>query len=226
MSEAINNTDYLYGHLPARMVRDDAELFLRRFLTPVGEALDSFDEAVDTFAEKIAPDTSPNPFVVWWLYSLFGWGWFPVWFTLADRRAFYANITRHYAERGTLKGIQSFLAAFGLRTIVEAEGRVWDEQCFDEDVWSVDAPLGIVVRVFPEAPAVDGDLEFYDDLATLDESIAADPGESVQRADVEALLRFLWPIGNIIIIEDLQFPPVLHGELYGEGEYGSAEYGG
>ncbi|HEY6231354.1 MAG TPA: phage tail protein [Pyrinomonadaceae bacterium] len=202
----INNLDYLYAHLPAFMRRDDAppdgSLLLKRFLTGIGEELDGFDEQLETFYQKIDPATAPQQFIDWWLYSLFGWGWFPVWFTDERRRAFYAAIARHYARRGTVAGIQDFLAAFGLRVIVEKEPQFWEEVAWDEDVWSIDGPLGIVVRLFPEAPANPADLEFWEE-ATWEESAGAEPGDNIQRADLDELLRFVWPLGNIIMIEDL-----------------------
>lgn len=218
-----NNTDYLYAHLPARMRRDDVVggLFLERFLSVVGIELDGFDEAHDNFFQKIDPATAPIEFVDWFLFSLFGWGWFPSWFTVSQRRAFYAYITRHYARRGTLEGIHEFLAAFGIRCIVQAAGPAYEEQCYDEHVWTIDAPLGIVVMLFPEAPAINEDLEFYEEAA-FEESIAAMPSESIQRPDIDELLRFVQPLGNIIMIEDLQFDhlPIGAGLLFGEGIFG------
>ncbi len=219
----INNTEYLYANLPARMRRDDVDggLLLKRFLSVVGIELDGFDDALDNFYQNIDPATAPIKFIDWWLFSLFGWGWFPTWFTVAQRRAFYAYVTRHYARRGTLDGIREFLAAFGLRVIVQGVGPAYEEQCYDEHVWTINAPLGIVVMLSPEAPAVSEDLEFYEE-ATFEESIAAMPSESIQRPDIDELLRFVQPLGNIIMIEDLQFEhlPAGAGLTYGEGMYG------
>jgi phage tail-like protein len=226
MSE-FSNTDYLYAHLPGRMRRDDPGFFLKRFLSVVGTELDGFDLTIDTFYQLINPDTAPIEFIDFWLDALFGWGWFPTWFTVARRRAFYAAITRHYAKRGTLEGIKEFLAAFGLRVIVEAAPQFLDEVALGEDVWSVSGPLGILIRAFPEAPAVNEDLSFLDE-ATLDEDVGAEPMESIQRADLDELLRYVQPLGNIIMIENLGFPgprvpaPPLD---YGYGEYGEAGYG-
>jgi phage tail-like protein len=221
---ADNNTDYLYSHLPARMRRDDAEMFLKRFLSFFGETLDGFDLVLDTFYQRIAPETASSEFIDWWLYSMFGWGWFPVWFARGRRRAFYAAITGHYAKRGTAVGIREFLAAFGLRVVVESTPLYWgDDATWGDDVWAITGPLGIVIRLFPEAPAINEDLEFWGE-GTWDESIAVAPGENIQIADVDELLRFVWPIGNIIMIEDVQFPTTgLHGAVpgYGDAEYGS-----
>jgi phage tail-like protein len=220
-----NNTEYLYEHLPARFRRDDVAsgLFLKRFLSGFGVEMDGFDLQVDTFFQKIDPATAPQVFIVWWLYAFFGWGWFPIWFTVPQRRAFYAAIAQHYARRGTLRGIKEFLAAFGIRAIVEGEPRFYGEQVFGEDVWSVPEPLVIIVRLFPEAPAVLEDLVFYDEAAFGDD-YGASPAHSIQRADVEALLRFQWPLAQDIFIEDLPFGSPA-SSLYLPAGYGSGEYG-
>jgi phage tail-like protein len=220
---SVNNLDFLYDSLPARFRRDDGDLFLKRFLSWFGGELDGVDLKLDTFHQKIAPETAPQEFIDWWLYSLFGWGWFPTWFTDERRRAFYASIARHYAQRGTLQGIQEFLAVFGLRAIVEGSPQFYGEAVYGEDVWSVSAPLIIIVRLFPEAPAVDEDLAFFGEAAFGDDYYAA-PGESIQRADVEALLRFQWPLAQHIFIEDLPLSPAPAGVPLAAG-YGDAEYG-
>lgn len=222
MSE-VNNTEYLYANLPARMRRDDVDggLFLKRFLSVVGVELDGFDDALDSFYQKIDPATAPIEFIDWWLFSLFGWGWFPTWFTVTQRRAFYAYVTRHYARRGTLQGIKEFLAAFGIRCIVQAKGPIYGEQVYGEDLWLISGPLGIVVRLSPEAPAVSEDLDFYGE-GVYGEAVAATPSQSIQRGDIDELLRFIQPLGNIIMIEDLQFEqsPAGAGFLFGEGMFG------
>jgi phage tail-like protein len=228
----INNLDYLYVHLPARMRRDDAppigSLFLKRFLSFFGEELDGFDLQLETFYQKIDPATAPQEFVDWWLYAFFGWGWFPTWFTEDRRRAFYASIARHYARRGTLLGIQQFLNAFGLRVIVEGGPRFWGEETWGESVWTVTGPLIIIVRLFAEAPAVSEDLIYYGEAAWGDD-YGASPAQSIQRADVDALLRFQWPLAQHIFIEDLPFEttpaPGLPLAGYGDGQYGELLYG-
>lgn len=205
----ISNLAYLYDHLPARMRRDDAleaggSLFLKRFLSVLGEELDGFDLQLDSFFEKLAPETAPIEFIDWWLYAFFGWGWFPTWFTVTQRRAFYAAIAQHYAERGTLRGIKNFLAAFGLRVIVEAGQQFYSETFYGENQWNVTGPLGFVVRLFPLAPAVNEDLEFYNE-AFYSEAYPATPSQSIQRADIDQLLRFQWPLAQWIYIEHLPF---------------------
>ncbi|MDX6692640.1 MAG: Phage tail protein [Blastocatellia bacterium] len=197
------NLEYLYGNLPARMRRDDEELFLKRFLSFFGETLDKFDGDLDTFHERVAPETASEGFLEWWLYAFFGWAWFPTWFTLARKRAFYASITKHYARRGTALGIKEFLEAFGLRVIVETEPLFFGEAC-SEPIWSIVGPLGIVVRLFPETDAVLEELEFFGE-ATASEATAMSPGQNLQRVDVDELLRFVAPVAQIIMIEEIQF---------------------
>jgi phage tail-like protein len=225
---SFSNLDYLYQHLPARLRRDDDGLLLRRFLSFFGETLDSCDLQLDTFYQKIDPATAPSEFIDWWLYAFFGWGWFPTWFTLDRRRAFYAAVTQHYARRGTLQGIKEFLAVFGLRAIVEGEPRFWGEETLGENQWSCPGPLVIIVRLFPEAPAVAGDMCFWSE-GTWGDDFGASPGENIQRADVDALLRFQWPLAQHIFIEDLPFgwrPWPGWPLSYGEAEYGEVPYGG
>ena len=224
---AIDNLQYLYDHLPARMRRADQDMFLKRFLQLVGEHLDSYDLTVDTFFELINPDTAPQQFVDFWLWALFGWGWFPTWFTADRRRAFYAAIgSTHYPERGTLAGIKHFLSAFGLRVLVEGGPRFWGEETWGSNQWTVVGPLGIVVRLFPEAPAIDRQLEFWGEF-TWAEAFPFSPSESIQLKDVDQLLRFQWPLAHEVLIEELQFETIPEGIRagYGDAEYGSTQYG-
>lgn len=221
---SLSNLDYLYDHLPSRFRRDDDGMFLRRFLSFFGEQLDGFDLQLDTFFEKIDPATATQEFIDWWLYAFFGWGWFPSWFDDDQRRAFYAAVAQHYAQRGTVVGIKNFLAAFGIQVIVERGPRYWSEEVWGEGGWTVTEPLGLVVRLLPTAPAIGEDLEFWDEGTWL-EAFGASPGESIQRADVDELLRFQWPLAQFIFIEDLPFASMpAPGETlgYGEGEYGQA----
>lgn len=202
-----NNTDYLYNNLPSRFRRDDENLFLKRFLSFFGETLDKFDSDLDTFYQQIAPETASEEFVEWWLYAFFGWGWFPTWFNLDLKRAFYAHIATHYARRGTRRGIQEFLAAFGVNAIVETEPQVYGDFAWGEDTWLIDGPLGIVVRLLPEAAAIPEALSFWGDFL-VEESVLAEPGDNLQRADVDELLRFQQPLSQLIMIETLSYPNV------------------
>ena len=220
----ISNLEYLYDHLPGRMRRDDDSLFLKRFLSSVGIELDRVDLELDTFYQKINPATAPQEFVDWWLSAFFGWSWFPEWFTLDRRRAFYSAIATRYAERGTLAGIKNFLGAFGLRVIVEGGPRFRGENAMGERLWTCPSPLVIIVRLFPQAPAVNEDLCFHGE-ATYGEDFPATPSKSIQLADVDKLLRFVCPLSQHIFIEGLplrepSFPAVPIG--YGDADWGSA----
>lgn len=198
---SFNNGDYLYSHLPARYRRDDAGLFLKRFLSPFGEELDGFDKTLDDFHLQIAPETASEEFLDWWLWSLFGWGWFPEWFTLAQKRQFYADIATHYARRGTARGIKEFLAAFGVKARVIVHPQYYGEYTTGEDDWVVTGPLVIVVQIFPQTAALLEDLSFYGEWTT-GEDVIADPALTITNVDIDALLRFQQPIGHVIIIDE------------------------
>jgi phage tail-like protein len=229
---SVSNLDYLYDNLPARTRRDDEGLFLKRFLSVIGGELDGFDQKYDTFYQMIDPETAPPEFINWWLFAFFGWGWFPKWFTLPRRRVFYAAIaSQHYPERGTLRGIKNFLNAFGLRAIVEGGPRFFDDgEVYGESGWSCPGPMVIIVRLFPQAPAVPEDGAFFSEAAYGDDYFGT-PGESIQIADVDALLRFVWPLSQSLFVENLRFrSPAEFRAIttpgYGLGEYGEIEFGG
>lgn len=201
-----SNTAYFYNNLPGRFGRSDAarDFFLKRFLTPVGDEMDGFDNLLDTFFQKIAPETASEEFINWWLWSLFGWGWFPGWFTLAKKRAFYADLTEHYARRGTKQGIEKFLLAFGVRARVIDSPQVCGEMTLDDDPTIIYGPLGVVVQIFPQ---IDSLLVDEPELGewTFGEDHLIEPGQNIQTADIEALLRFQTPLGQVVMIEFLPF---------------------
>ncbi len=200
-----SNLEYIYEHLPSRFRREDEALFLKRFLHVFGVEMDNYDALFDTFFEKLNPDTAPESFIDWWLWSLFGWGWFPSWFTLQQKRQFFQDIGRHYARRGTARGIEEFLRAFGLHVRVFTRPLYWGEFVFGEDAWTMTGPLSIVVQVFPEAAAIPADQTFWGEFV-IGESMIANPAEQVERADLERLLRFQWPAAHTIMIEDKTIP--------------------
>src|SRR5215471_3199668 len=101
MSSSFSNGDYLYAHLPARVRRDDPNLFVKRFSQFFGTTMDGWDAIVDNFYQSIDPSTASEEFINWWLWALFGWSWYPSWFTLARKRALYAAFATHLAKRGT-----------------------------------------------------------------------------------------------------------------------------
>src|SRR5205807_801267 len=150
---------------------------------------------------QIAPETATEGFIDWWLYALFGWGWFPDWATLSMKRAFYRDIAKHYARRGTARGIVEFLAAFGIKARVINQPQFYGEMTVGDDTWTMTGPLVIVVQIFPHAAALVEDESFYGEWTT-GESVTADPALVIRSTDVEALLRFQQPIGHTIIIEE------------------------
>lgn len=198
--------EHLYAHLPAFMRRDDAALFLKRFLSPPCAEADAVDEAFDAFHLQIAPETASEEFINWFLWSLFGWGYFPEWFTLGQRRAFYSKVARLYAMRGTARGIEEFLAAFGISSRVVVQGAAVGEMAVGEDEWLLTEPLAVVVQIFPNAAAVAEDLDAVGEWAA-GESHAAVPSQSLARPDLDQLLRFQWPLGHVVFIEDRTLTP-------------------
>ncbi len=197
---AFSNSSYVYELLPSRFRQNDIELLLKRYLSWFGKEMDAADEAQDLFHLKISPETAPEEFIEFWLYALFGWSWFPTWFTVDQRREFYRNIAVHYARRGTARGIEEFLLAFGIRAKVFNRPLIWGEYVWGEDLWTIDRPLGFVVRISPSASAVAEDQTFWGEFS-WGESHFASPAESLQVADVEALLRFQRPASQEIIID-------------------------
>jgi phage tail-like protein len=201
-----NNLDYLYEHLPAFMRRQDSEtsppLFLKRFLSWFGGELDGFDGVIDTLHERVAWETADEEWLNWLLWACFGWAWFPVWMTLAQKRAFYRDIATHYARRGTARGIVEFLAAFGIRSRVIVDPLFYDSSyTTDDDSWVVETPLVIIVQIFPQTDALPEELVFYGEWTT-DQDAIADPALVPTRPDLDALLRFQKPAGQVIIVED------------------------
>lgn len=183
------------------MRRDDVDLFLRKFLSvPCGE-LDGWELTFDTFHRMIAPETATEEFINWWLWALFGWGWFPAWASIELKRNFYRDIATHYARRGTARGIKEFLAAFGIRSRVIVAPQFYGEYTTDEDGWVIETPLVVIIQIFPETEGVPEQLAFYGEWTT-DEWAVVDPVLVPTRADVDALLRFQQPVGHVFIIEE------------------------
>lgn len=201
---SFNNLAYLYERLPAHMRRDDEEVGyqLKRFLSHFCLELDNYDELYDTFHQMISPETATEEFLNWWLWSLFGWAWFPVWFTLEQKRNFYRDIATHYARRGTARGIREFLAAFGIKAEVITQPVFYGEWTTGQDTWSMTGPLNIIVRIYPYTAGVSENISFYGEWTT-GEDVIANPSRTIERVDIDALLRFQQPAGQHIFIEEL-----------------------
>jgi hypothetical protein len=197
------NLEYLYAHLPGFVRAADERLsfLLKRFLGFYGGELDGFDRLVDTLHERVAPETASEADLNWFVWAFFGWGWFPSWMSLEQKRAFYRDLATHYARRGTARGIKEFLAAFGITARVFVSPQFHGECTTGEDDWLVCGPGVIVVQIYPQTGAALEDLSFYGEWTT-GEDVIADPRLTVTRADLDELLRFQQPLGQHIIIEE------------------------
>src|SRR5690348_5507207 len=96
-----SNTAFLMQHLPGRFVAEDKDGLLERYLSWFGDQLDAWDGTFDEFFESIQPATATAEWIAVWLDGLFGWSWFPWWFTLSERGGCTATLQRilHVGER-------------------------------------------------------------------------------------------------------------------------------
>lgn len=198
----LDNLEYQYGHLPPRYRRADEGLLLKRFLSFFGEQLDKFDHDFETLFERVKSETATEEFVEFWCWSFFGWSWFPSWFTLDQKRAFYGDLATHLARRGTKKGIEGFLAAFGIHARVFNRSEYWEEFFWDDSEWMISAPLSIVVQIFPVRDVAASEREFWEEYY-WEEAYFASESAIIEQADVEALLRFQAPLSQDIFVEYL-----------------------
>lgn len=198
-----SNLEYLYQHLPAMMRRADAEQghFLKRFLAWFGAELDKFDAIIDTLHLKVAPESATEEFINYFLWALFGWGWFPDWFGAAQKRAFYSDVAQHYARRGTRTGIEKLLSAFGVHNRVTARPQSWGEWAWGDDLFHIASPLAVVVTVYPQGAALQGDQAAWGDF-TWGLSLWAPPPRTLTRVDYDSLLRFEQPFGHVFFVEE------------------------
>lgn len=150
---AFNNTEYLYQNLPSRFRREDKDLFLKRYLQWFGETLDGYDAAFDSFFGSIDSDTADERWIEFWLENLFGWSWFPYWFTVAEKRRLYANFGRHLARRGTRRGIELWLLDFGIVARVHTRTLPWGEFVYGETHYTISEPLYLIVEILFLQPA-------------------------------------------------------------------------
>lgn len=208
------NRDYIYDHLPARYRREDKDLFLKRFLTFVGETLDEWDETFDNFFEQIQPATASVEWVEAWLLALFGWSWFPRWFRLADKRRLYGNFARHLARRGTRRGIELWLADFGVVARVHARPVPWGEFVWGETCFSVMQPLHLVVEIlFIHQPRMDA---HYWGEGAWGEAYYTQPTPALTEREIIDLIRYVQPHSQEITLvwRNGRSRPVDDGEVY------------
>ncbi len=195
---SFKNLDYLYNHLPSRFRRDDKDLLLRRYLQFFGETLDDYDGKFDSFFESIDPATASEEFIDFWLENLFGWSWFPVWFTIADKRNLYANFAHHLARRGTARGIELWLADFHVHARIITRPIFYGEFVWGEPQLYVADPLVILIEV------LSADMEHKTEISVVGESVW---GEGVYieneplftSGEFNALVRYEQPIAQEIL---------------------------
>jgi phage tail-like protein len=195
---SFSNRDYLYNNLPARFRRDDKELFLKRFLQFFGDTLDEWDAKFDAFFENINPDTASAEWIKFWLEALFGWSWFPYWFTLANKRQLYGNFARHLARRGTRRGIELWLLDFGIVARVHTRSLPWGEFVYGETHFAITEPLHLIVEILflqsaPQDLAVWGEGAFGEFYYT-------EPKPLFTEKEILDLIRFVQPHSQEIIV--------------------------
>ncbi|MGA9774018.1 MAG: phage tail protein [Blastocatellia bacterium] len=197
-----SNLDYLYQHLPARVRRDDDGLFLKRFCQVFGITLDEWDVVYETFYQKIAPETAPEEFINFWLWALFGWSWYPKWFTLARKRQLYADFAQHLARRGTKRGIEEFLKAFSIYARVSNRPQYWGEFVWGEGGYTITDALGVVVQISHLADEVNKDVQSasWGEFA-WGESNFRDVEPTLTRKEIEDLIRFEWPLSHRVMVD-------------------------
>lgn len=223
-----SNLDHLYNNLPSRFRRDDKELFLKRYLQFFGETLDEWDEKFDSFFESINPDSASEEWIEFWLEILFGWSWFPAWFTVVEKRRLYRNFAKHLARRGTRRGIELWLADFGIIARVHTRMIPWGEFVYGETYFAVSEPLHILVEIlFLQSAQMD--LHSWGEGA-WGEFYYTEPKPLFTEREIIELLKFVQPHSQEITIvwrtnatqrfvsndSDGSFP------LYGENLYGGS----
>lgn len=190
------NRDYIYDHLPARYRREDKDTFLKRFLTPVGEVMDGWDTAYDDFHASITPATAAANWIGFWLEQLFGWSWFPRWFTLTDKRRVYGNFARHLARRGTRRGIELFLKDFGIVARVHTRAQGWGEFVWGETAFTITQPLHLIVEIlYVRGPRIDA--SFYGE-GPWGEAFYSVPEDPITEDDIIRLIRYQQPHAQVI----------------------------
>lgn len=198
---SFSNLEYLYQHLPGRVRRDDADLFLKRFLQFFGLTLDEWDELYENFYQQINPETASEPFINFWLWALFGWSWFPKWFTLARKRQLYADFAQHLARRGTPPGVEGFLRAFSIHARHYREPEYWGQFVWGEGGYTITEALGNVVQVSRLTDEVNKDVRGMSwGEMVWGEGYFRETEATLTRKEIEDLIRFEWPNAQQMMI--------------------------
>jgi len=132
---------------------------------------------------------------------LFGWSWFPEWFSLERKRHLYAEFATHLGRRGTWSGMEAWLREFSIHARVYARPLYWGEFVFGE-AWSITAPLGIVVQVSHITDEVNSDVSAMTwNEMVWGEGYLRETRPTLTKREVEDLIRFAWPNGQRLMIE-------------------------
>ncbi len=195
---AFKNTDYLYDHLPSRYRRDDEGLFLKRFLEFFGATLDDWDAIYAAFWQNIEPTTAPLVWIEFWLLQLFGWSWFPWWFTITEKRRLYGHFAGHLARRGTARGIERWLLDFGIVARVHTRPKPWGEFVWGETHYAITEPLHIVIEIlFLKGTAAD--MCFWGEgSAPYGEMFYTTPRPLFSDKEIIDLIRYVQPHAQVI----------------------------
>jgi phage tail-like protein len=211
------NTNYLYNHLPARYRRDDKDLFLKRFLQFFGTTLDEWDAIFEGFWQNIDPEAAPLIWIKFWLLQLFGWSWFPWWFTTEDKRRLYSHFAGHLARRGTARGIERWLLDFGIVARVHTRPRPWGEFVWGESQFAMTQPLHIVVEIlFLKGAQIEA--SYWGD-GFYGEFFYSEPRPLFSDREIIELVRYVQPHAQEISIfwrSGQQSPQWLPAEIYWE----------
>lgn len=195
---SFSNQEYLYEHLPERYRSADADLFLKRYLQFTGETLDEWDGKFDAFFESIDSTTADATWIGFWLDILFGWSWFPWWFTLASKRTLYGHFGRHLGRRGTRRGIELWLADFGIIARVHTRTAPWGEFVWGETSFAIADPLHLIVEIlFLQSPAMD---QCYYGEGAWGEGYYTDPRPLLTEREIIDLIRYVQPHSQEIIV--------------------------
>lgn len=193
---SFSNTDYIYNHLPARYRREDKLLLLKRYIQIFGDTFDEWDGKFDAFWESIDPDTASAEWMKFWLNALFGWSFFPWWFTLTDTRRLYRNFARHLGRRGTSRGIELFLRDFGIVARVHKRPVTWGEFVWGETSFSIAQPLHFIIEILSiETPNMDAC--FWGE-GVWGESFYSVPRKPLTEKEIIELVRFQQPHAQVI----------------------------
>jgi phage tail-like protein len=195
---SFSNLEYIYAHLPARFRSADQDLLLKRFLQFFGTTLDEWDGKFDSFFENIDPETVDGDWVSYWLDALFGWSWFPRWFTLADKRQLYGNFARHLARRGTRRGIELWLADFGIIARVHTRTPPYGEFVWGETTFAIPEPLELIVEIlFLKQSSAD---ICFTGEAVWGESFYVEPAVMFTTREITDLIRYVQPHSQSITV--------------------------